>query len=120
MVTEHHDEALTLCRDVGDRHGEANSLHNLGLVAEKHGKLDIAIEYVEESVTILCKNTIIVNAFRALNDICGQRGSESKAIEWCEEAIDFAEQIGHVTKQQEFQEQRLELRRLLAEECERF
>jgi tetratricopeptide (TPR) repeat protein len=45
-------ESLTICRELGARHGQANSLTNLGAVDERLGEHDEAIARLQEGLTM--------------------------------------------------------------------
>ncbi len=47
-----HRESLAIKREIGDRHGESQSLDNLGIVAGRHGDLDEAERLCRESLAI--------------------------------------------------------------------
>lgn len=96
---------LALTQEAGDRQGEAQSLSNLAEIVRECGCLKIAESYVEETFIILHSNAIIgdvLNTFHTLIGICDQRGAETKAIDWCEQAIEFAAQTENEMECEEF------------------
>jgi tetratricopeptide (TPR) repeat protein len=46
-------ESLAICRELGDRWGQADSLNSLGLVHERLGRYAEAIDCQQESINIL-------------------------------------------------------------------
>ncbi len=115
---EYHTEALSLAREVGDPHKEAKILRNLGKVAQACENLAVAEEHVEAAVVLLHENELTGDAFDGfaeLIDVCEQRGAESRAIEWCEKAIEFADRTEQATERERFQARRSEL--VATDEC---
>ena len=51
-AAERHNEGLSLFRELGDKHGIARSLSNLGAVAQNRGDLQTATELYEQSLVL--------------------------------------------------------------------
>ena len=49
---EHHQQALTIARDIGDRQGEAAQLGNLGSCYYRLGQINTAIEHYQQALAI--------------------------------------------------------------------
>jgi Tetratricopeptide repeat len=51
-ATTAHQDAATICRDTGDRHGEGMALNNLGLALQEAGGFDEAITADQDAAAI--------------------------------------------------------------------
>ena len=49
---EYYDQALEIRRALGDRHGQATTLHNIGNNYLDLGELERALEYYEQSLSL--------------------------------------------------------------------
>ena len=47
-----YEQSLEICRSVGDRHGEGQTLNNLGAVYESQGRWEEAIAQYEQNLEI--------------------------------------------------------------------
>jgi tetratricopeptide (TPR) repeat protein len=53
-----HQQSLKIKREIGDRHGEANSLGNLGAAYCSLGNYQRAIDFQQQSLAISAKSVI--------------------------------------------------------------
>jgi tetratricopeptide (TPR) repeat protein len=61
----HFQHALTILREVHDRKGEAATYYNIGMVYEKLGDLDRAVEYVEQATKVIPTHDPNLSTFRS-------------------------------------------------------
>ncbi len=93
----YYAEALPLCRQVGDRSGEASTLSNIGAVYTALGEKEKALGYCEEALPL----------FRQVGDRSGEAmtlsnigavytalGEKEKALGYYEEALPLFRQVG--------------------------
>ena len=66
QAAEHHQQALAIARETGDRVGEGNVLGNLGLIYETLGQTEQAAEHYQQALAIARET--------------GDRGSEGSAL----------------------------------------
>ncbi|MFL5733527.1 MAG: tetratricopeptide repeat protein [Chloroflexia bacterium] len=92
-----HSAALVLRREADDRHGAANSLTNLAVVARRTGDYDRAAELDEESLAIfrdLGFRNGIASVLGNLGYVEECRGNYSRAQELCEESLELFRETG--------------------------
>jgi tetratricopeptide (TPR) repeat protein len=92
-----YQQALRLCRDLGDRRGEAAVLGNLGSVAQELGELAAAVTYHQQDLAI---SREIGNrhgegqALANLGESLLRQDHWQTAIRTCEQAITIAQELG--------------------------
>lgn len=80
---------------MGDHRGEAKCLGNLGFVARKGGDLEAAAEYFEGAFHSSLDAGAMQTLYKVVMDIVDVLPKKiSGAIEWCDRAIEIAEQRG--------------------------
>ena len=94
----HFERSLALCREVGNRQGEAIFTANLGSVFRPLGRLGQAREHDERSLA-LCRE---IGARRTegyalgyLGALADDEGDAARAVEWTEQSLDLRRRIGH-------------------------
>ena len=98
---EYHEESLAIFRDIGNRKGEAQSLSNLGPVAQAVGEYENAREYHEESLAIFRDigdrqgeaNSLVDLGYLSQFGIVAQYDEEE--LELLLEGLEIARDIGH-------------------------
>ncbi len=94
---EHYLKSLATARDIGDRHGEAETLGNLGVVVQRGGDLDAAEEYHQQSLDIKRDIDDRHGEAMSLNNLgaaAGQRGDLDAAEEYLCRSLDIKRDIG--------------------------
>jgi len=92
-----HEQALQICRDTGDRHGEGAVLGNLGRDYAALGDQHRAIDYYEECLTIVRKSRSKDQEGRALTHLglaYIALGDPQRAITCFEQELSYAQAIG--------------------------
>ena len=93
---EHHRQALTLYRQIGDKRGEADALGGLGAIYSQF-EPEEAIEYLLEAVRIqrsLGSHTSLSFLFTLLGAAYGSLGQSDHALQACREAVAAASASG--------------------------
>jgi len=88
------DAALELSRFIGDRQGEAITLHNTGAVQASLGNASAALPYYEQALDIYNEIEDGLNMERALSDIAfayAEQTNYDQAIAYLQRAIDVAQ-----------------------------
>lgn len=88
-----HEEALKLREGYGNRRAIAESLMNLGLIAEARGQTARALDYLQRALTTfeaLKYRRYIVNAHRRLAFVLRKAGRSDEALEHLETALQVA------------------------------
>ena len=77
----HHTQALTIYRDIGNQHGEANALDNLGICDRMLGRYQDAVAHHTQALTIYRHIGNQHGEARALNNLgdCDQRRGDTTA-----------------------------------------
>ena len=65
----HHEQALAMSRDIGDRWGVATSLGNIGSIYRDKGRLDEALKYDNEALTVARKVGYLLGVATDLGNI---------------------------------------------------
>ena len=96
-ATTLYEEALSLSRELGDRHGIAAALGNLGMVCYDQGDYPAAMARHEESLTIwreLGNQRGIARTLIALGNIVYSQGDELKAESLYEQSLAIERELG--------------------------
>jgi tetratricopeptide (TPR) repeat protein len=110
---EYFAESLVIKREVGDRHGQAKSLNNLGGVAGQRGELDAALGYFEDAFDIDLEVGALstpLTTVENLVDACEQAGRVEDAVNWCERGVEVAGRAGDDEAAEQFRTRRASLR----------
>jgi tetratricopeptide (TPR) repeat protein len=94
---EYSDCALKLFRAVGDRHGEASSIENMGAAHIQLGQLRQAISYYEQRLSIareIGDRRGAVSSYLMLGIIYTQLGQFERAIDSGKQALSIVREIG--------------------------
>lgn len=86
-----YEESLDICRETGDRTGEAETLNRLGIVLLRQGNLDAAVDRFEESRTIRAELGDEYGESKTLNNlglVADDRGEMERAREYFEESLE--------------------------------
>ena len=97
----YYQESLDLRREVGDRHGVAVSLHNLGQVATALGTYDDAKKFFDESLSIFAElNSHRESAYplSGLGDVACIVGAYSEALAYYQNALRISTEIQNAAK----------------------
>jgi tetratricopeptide (TPR) repeat protein len=109
---EKYRESLAIVREIGDRRGEARSLNNLGVVLHTRGELEAAEEEFKEAVKISTNInylSLTLNAIAYIVDLCESSDATEEAIDWCDRAIEIAEEADDQEVLERFQNRRSKL-----------
>jgi tetratricopeptide (TPR) repeat protein len=90
-------EALTLCRELGDRRGIAFSLYALGRVANAEGDARQAVALLEESLAVcggVGDSWGLARALDLLGDIARAQGNDQQAREFLDDSLTLSRQEG--------------------------
>jgi predicted ATPase len=93
------DTSLALCREAGDRRGEARYLSLLGWIASDRNELDRAGELLEESLALSRVAGTARDVSNTLNALAGLnlfRGDYARAATLLEEGLSLAREAGDV------------------------
>jgi tetratricopeptide (TPR) repeat protein len=102
---KHHQEALMIAQEIGDRDGETNQLIGLGNDYSVISKMPEAIEHYQQALTIAQEigdrsgeGACLGNLGLYYNDL----GQVEKAIEYHKQALTIAQEIGDQRKESAF------------------
>lgn len=98
QAIEHHQQALTLYRELGDRVGEADVLTRLGLVYQQQGSHQQATQLHERALTIFRELGHRDGEANVLDDLgvaYWHQGRYKEAAEHLEQALTLFRAIGH-------------------------
>ena len=93
------EASLALCRETGDRRGEARSLSLLGWIASDRNELDRAGELLEEGLALTREAGMARYVSNTLNGLAGLnlfRGDYARAAALLEESLSLAREAGDV------------------------
>ena len=92
------EQALTICRKIGNRQGEANCLGNLGNAYDSLGQYHTAIEFLKQSLVI--KREIgdrqgEAASLGSLGNAYGSLGQYHRAIDFHQQYLEISREIGN-------------------------
>jgi CHAT domain-containing protein/Tfp pilus assembly protein PilF len=93
-----YEQALIVYREIGDRHGEAASLNNLGVCYKAVAEYERAIDYYEQSLAISQEIGDRRGASNSLNNlgVCYRALAEyERAIDYYEQSLAIQKEIGN-------------------------
>jgi predicted ATPase/class 3 adenylate cyclase len=93
------EASLALCREAGDRRGEAQALNSLGFIASEHNDLERAEKLLEESLALGRKASmpvVINSALNSLAALAAYRNDYARATVLLEEGLGIARAAGDV------------------------
>jgi predicted ATPase/class 3 adenylate cyclase len=93
------EASLALCREAGDRRGEAQALNSLGFIASEHNDLERAEKLLEESLALGRKASmpvVINSALNSLAALAAYRNDYARATVLLEEGLGRARAAGDV------------------------
>lgn len=93
-----YEESLATSRTIGDRLGEAVSLHRLGMIAQNRGELSEAQDFYEkglEMVRTLGSDVNVVAALYHLGRIAQEQKDRPKAQRLYEESLEISKRLGN-------------------------
>ena len=97
QAIDHHQQALTICREVSDRAIEALALAYLGLVHAQQGRYQQAIDHHQQALTI-CREVgdraIEALALAYLGLVHAQQGRYQQAIDHHQQALTICCEVG--------------------------
>ncbi|MGH3673724.1 MAG: tetratricopeptide repeat protein, partial [Pseudonocardiaceae bacterium] len=97
QATEHHQQALAICRKTGDRIGEALALNGLGFVHWQQGRYQQATEHYEKALMIgreTGSRSGEATALNGLGFVHGRQGRYQQATEHHQQALTICRDIG--------------------------
>jgi tetratricopeptide (TPR) repeat protein len=97
-ATEHHQQALALCRKIGDHAGEADALTRLGLVYQQQGSYQQATEHHQQALALFREIGHRDGEANVLDDIgiaYWHQGRYGQAAEHLQQALALFREIGH-------------------------
>ncbi|MFN2132358.1 MAG: tetratricopeptide repeat protein, partial [Anaerolineae bacterium] len=86
----YYQRALRLCQETGNRRGESEALHQVGMVLQAQGKLAEAIPYLERSLQLgraIGDRRNESWALQILGEICLDQGRYAEGAAYCEQAL---------------------------------
>jgi len=97
QVRKYSEECLAISKKIGDKKGTAESLHNLGKVADIKGDYEQAKKYHEESLAF--KNEIgdkngMADSLQSLGNLSVDQGDYEKAQKYFEESFAIKKEMG--------------------------
>ena len=101
-ATEHHENALAISREIGDRKLEADVYGNLGIVFQKLGDYEKAREYQEKALAISEKTgdrERHATCYNNLGTIFQSCGDYAAAEKYFKRGLALSEEIGDIAKQ---------------------
>ena len=97
QVRKFSEECLNLSKGIGDKKGIAESLHNLGKVAELKGNYELARSYFEESLELKkeIKDKIgIADSLQSLGNLLTNQGDYELAKKYFGESFEIKKEVG--------------------------
>jgi tetratricopeptide (TPR) repeat protein len=94
---EFHQQSLAIDREIGDRHGEAVSLGNLGIVYESLGKYQRAREFHQQSLAIdreIGSRHGEAHSLGNLGNVYNTLGESQRAIELYQQSLAIYRELG--------------------------
>jgi non-specific serine/threonine protein kinase len=91
------EQALTLCRELGDKPGMADALIFLGRVARLQGDYERSGKLVQESLTLFREQQImwgVIWGLLSLADVALDQGDPTQALEPIQEALALTQSLG--------------------------
>jgi tetratricopeptide (TPR) repeat protein len=98
QATEHHQQALALCRKIGDHAGEADALTRLGLVYQQQGSYQQATEHHQQALALFREIGHRDGEANVLDDIgiaYWHQGRYGQAVEHLQQALALFREICH-------------------------
>ena len=96
-MIDFHQQALTISREIGDRHGEGCNLGNLGEAQTKLGQYEEALENLKVSLAIfqeIQSPASETKVLKMLADLYHKTDQPTQARGYCEAALQIATELG--------------------------
>jgi DNA-binding SARP family transcriptional activator/tetratricopeptide (TPR) repeat protein len=100
QAAEHHQQALTLFREIGDRSGEADALGNLGLAYWNQGHFQQAVEHQQQALILareIGDRYGEASALTSLGFVYRRQGYYPQAAEHHQQGLTLFREIGEKT-----------------------
>jgi tetratricopeptide (TPR) repeat protein len=91
-----YEESLILFREIGDKHGIADSINNLGRVSQQHGNYEQARKYYEENLAIrrgIAEKSISLPLIN-LGNLAYSQKNYQQTRKYYEESLNISRELG--------------------------
>lgn len=90
----YHSRSLSICKEIGDKQGEAAELNNIASIYRSKGELDKALDYYEQSLKLTIDEKKKASTFNNIALIYSEKNNFKKAEEYFLKAIEIATKAG--------------------------
>lgn len=90
----YYSRSLSICREIGDKQGEASELHNIAEIYRSKGELDKALDYFEQSLKLTINEKDKISTYNNIALIYSRKNNFKKAEEYFLKALDIATKTG--------------------------
>lgn len=90
----YHSRSLSICKETGNKQGEAAELSNIASIYRSKGELDKALDYYEQSLKLTINEKDKISTYNNIALIYSEKNNFKKAEEYFLKGIDIATKTG--------------------------